>query len=158
MKKKPRYISNLENAYGFPSQKAFGSAVFYENLRVIQIQKAALEKYRYFVGDLWDRYGEKAWMGGWKEVYSRKQNVKGDIINELRNITNLNVRGSVPMFLDGIENPQKAQAALEAAFNDPAVSELTVHNIGDNGAMSGLLITAFRKKTSDATFVIFLMD
>jgi hypothetical protein len=97
-------------------------------------------------------------MGVWKEVYRRTQNFKGDIINELKAITDLNTRFSVPMFLDGIENPQKAQAALETAFNDSAISELTIHNIGDGGAMSGLIITAFRKTKGDATFVIFLMD
>jgi hypothetical protein len=30
--KKPLYIHNLETVYGPPSQNAFGSAVFYENI------------------------------------------------------------------------------------------------------------------------------
>ena len=156
--KKPLYVRNLEIIYGPPSQNAFGSAVFYERNIITDLKQVSLEKYRYFVGKLWDRYGEDAWMGMWKEVYRRKQNIKGVIVNELKSVTDRDTLNSVSIFLDGIENPEDARKALAFAFNDPAVTELTVHNIGDSAAMSGLLITAFRKKTTDAAFVIFLMD
>ena len=156
--KKPLYIHDLETVYGPPSQNAFGSAVFYENRMTENLNQESLEKYRYFVGELWNRFGEDAWMGMWKEVYKRKQNIENDIVKELNNITDQDTRVSVPIFLEGIENSMDAQKALAAAFDDPAVTELTVHNIGDGAAMSGLLITAFRKKTGDATFIIFLMD
>ena len=155
---KPLYVSKLEAVYGPPSQEAFGTAVFYERMKIIDLVQAALGKYRYFIGELWDRYGEDAWLGAWKEVYRRKQGTAGDIVNELKNITNSDARLSIPMFLDGIENPEEASMALAAAFNDPAVTELIVHTIGDGGAMSGLLIAAFRKKTGDMTFLVFLMD
>lgn len=62
------------------------------------------------------------------------------------------------MFLDGIKNPNEGLTALSAAFDDPAVSELTIHTIGDGEAMSGLLITAFRKKANDFTLLLFLMN
>ena len=156
--KKPLYISTLERIYGPPSQEAFGTAVFYEPLKATNLGQAALEKYRHFIGDLWNRYGEKVWLGAWKEVYIREQDNAGDIVNELENITDPDARMSIPMFLDGIENPKEARAALVAAFNDPEVTELKVYTTGDGGAMSGILIAAFRKKTGNATFLIFLMD
>lgn len=65
---KPLYISDLEAVYGPPSQKAFGSAVFYETMKDKDLTKAALKTYRYFIGELWDKYGEDAWLGAWKEV------------------------------------------------------------------------------------------
>jgi hypothetical protein len=156
--KKPLYVRNLETVYGPPSQNAFGTAVFYEKKIIGNLTEFSLEKYRYFVGKLWNRYGEDAWMGTWKEVYRRKQNIKSNIVNELKSITDRDALGSVSIFLDGIENPEDARKALAVAFDDPAVTELIVHNIGDGAAISGLLITAVRKKTDDATFVIFLMD
>lgn len=156
--KKPLYIHNLETVFGPSSQKAFGSAVFYENMVTGDLNQLSLDKYRYFVGELWNRYGEDAWMGMWKEVYKRKQNIKNDIVTELKNITDQDVKFSVSMFLGGIENPEDAHKALATAFDDPAVTELIVHSVGDGAAMSGLLITGYRKKTSDATFVIFIMD
>ncbi len=50
-----------------------------------------------------------------------------------------------------------ADAALAAAFDDPAVTELRVFNLGDGGAMSGILVAA-RRATGDATFLVFLLD
>ena len=54
--------------------------------------------------------------------------------------------------------PRKARAALAAAFDDPAVTELHVFNLGDGGAMSGLLVAGRRQGTGEATFLVFLMD
>jgi hypothetical protein len=66
---KPAYVTALEAAYGAPSQAGFESAVFYEQVATADdLDQAALAKYRFFVGDLWDRYGEAAWMGPWKSV------------------------------------------------------------------------------------------
>ena len=68
----PGYAADLAAAYGPPSQAAFGSAVFFEKVTPADsLEQTALEKYKYFVGDLWERYGDDAWMGPWKEVYSR---------------------------------------------------------------------------------------
>ena len=71
---KPDYVIALERVYGLPSQEGFGSAVFYETAQAIaDLEQAALAKYRFFVGDLWERYGETTWMGPWRQVYTRDQ-------------------------------------------------------------------------------------
>ena len=70
---KPAYMPALEAAYGAPSQAGFGSAVFYEPILAgDDLAQAALAKYKYFAGDLWERFGAAAWMGQWKEVYIRQ--------------------------------------------------------------------------------------
>jgi hypothetical protein len=156
---KPDYVTRLESAYGAPSQAGFGSAVFYETLQgTDDLTHAALAKYRFFVGKLWDRYGEAAWMGPWKEVYSRPPDVKPDIVSELRSIAEREAQLSVPMILDNIEGAEAARAALSAAFDDPAVAELRVFNLGDGEAMSGLLVGGRRGPTGETTLLVFLMD
>ena len=61
---KPKFVIELEAAYGVPSQAAFGSAVFYNEMEATDdLEKSAFETYRYFVGDLWERFGEEASKG-----------------------------------------------------------------------------------------------
>ena len=56
-------MTALEAAYGAPSQAGFGSAVFFDQLKPTDtLADAALAKYKFFVGDLWERYGEDAWI------------------------------------------------------------------------------------------------
>ncbi len=156
---RPAYVTALEAAYGAPSQAGFGSAVFYEPLGADDsLTDAALAKYKYFVGDLWERWGEDAWMGPWKEVYTRKPGAKPDIVAELRGIADPDAAISAPMILDVVQDAEGARAALAAAFDDPAVTELRVFNLGDGGAMSGILVAGRRGETSDATFLVFLLD
>ena len=50
-----------------------------------------------------------------------------------------------------------SSSALSAAYDGPAVTELRFFNLGDGGAMSGLLIAA-RRDSGQATFLVFLMD
>jgi len=155
---KPQYVKDLEAAYGAPSQAGFGSAVFYAAVDPAKkLEEAALEYYHYFVGDLWERWGEDAWMGPWKEVYARKDGVEPDIVAELKGITDADAKQSVPMILEVVENAEAARKALAAAYDDPAVTELRVYNLGDGEAMSGLLV-AGRRDSGDATFLVFLMD
>lgn len=154
---RPEYVSSLEAAYGAPSQAAFGSAVFYEKTGD-DLEQAALAKYRYSVGDLWERYGETAWLGPWKKIYTRQPGTTTDISAELRSNTDEAAQLSVPMILENIQNAAQACAALSAAFDEPAVTELLVYNIGDGAAMSGLLIAARRAATGEVTFLVFLMD
>ena len=155
----PEYVTALEAAYGAPSQEGFGSAVFYEELKATDdLADAALAKYKYFVGDLWERYGEDAWMGPWKEVYARKPGAKFDIVAELRGITDRSARMAVENILDNVEDPEKARAALSTAFDDPAVTELAIYNTGDGAAMSGLLVAGRRGDAGEATFLVFLLD
>lgn len=156
---KPNYVTVLEDAYGTPSQAGFGSAVFYETLQGSDdLTKAALARYRYFVGELWERYGEEAWMGPWKEVYSRQADERPDIVAELRGIADRDARLSVPMILDNIEGAEAARGALSAAFDDPAITELRVFNLGDGEAMSGLLVAARRGTNGETVCLVFLMD
>ncbi len=149
----------LEAAYGGPSQSGFGSGVFRETLHSTDdLTQAALSTYKTFVGPLWDRFGEPAWMGPWREVYVRNAGTTPDIAAELRAITDPDARLSVPMILDTIDRPDAARAALSAAFDDSAVTELRVFNLGDGAAMSGLLIAARRGASDEAGFLVFLMD
>ena len=158
MNGKPPYVTDLEAAYGAPSQAGFGSGVFYEKADAASdLERAALAKYQFFVGELWERWGEDAWMGPWKEVYARKPGAKADIIVELKGIKDVDARNSVPMILDVVDNADAARKALSDAFDDPAVTELRIFTLGDGGAMSGLLV-AGKRKTGEATFLVFLMD
>jgi hypothetical protein len=152
-------LAGLEAAYGEASQAGFGSAVFYaQPVATEDLEKTALEKYRHFVGDLWGRYGEDAWMGPWKEVYARQAGALHDIVAELRGIQDADAALSVPMILDNIEGAEKARLALSSAYDDPAVTEVRVFNLGDGGAMSGLLIAGRRADTGGAIFLVFLLD
>jgi len=156
---KPPYVAALEAAYGAPSQAGFGSAVFYEPISAgDDLAKGALAKYKYFTGDLWARWGEDAWMGPWKEVYTRPTGAKADILAELRGIADPDAQNSVPMILENVDGAEQARAALAAAYDDPAVTELRVFNLGDGGAMSGLLVAGRRGATAEASYLVFLMD
>ena len=156
---RPAYVTALEAAYGAPSQAGFGSAVFFEPMKAgDDLAKAALAKYKYFTGELWARWGEAAWMGPWKKVYTRPTGAKADIVAELRGIADPDAQNSVSMILDNIDGAEKARAALAAAYDDPAVTELRVFNLGDREAMSGLLVAGRRGAAGEAAFLVFLMD
>lgn len=155
---KPDYIQQMETAYGAPSQNAFGSVVFYETLPTSEdLEQASLAKYKYFIGELWERYGEEAWMAPWKKVYERPGDAKADVVAELRGIKDMDASISVPMILENIENPEGARKALSAAFDDPDVVKFNVYNLGDGAAMSGLLV-AGQRNTGETTFLVFLLD
>jgi len=150
-------VIDLQAAYGDSSQAGFGSAVFYESLEGVKLEKVALAKYKFFMGGLWERYGEAAWMKLWKEVYRRKAGAKYDIVSELRGIQNQEAALSVPMILENIEGAEKARLALSSVYDDPTVTDLRVYTLGDGGAMSGILV-AGAKKTGEAIFLVFLLD
>ena len=44
------------------------------------------------------------------------------------------------------------------AFDDPEVTQLTMYKLGDGGAMSGPLVADRRTETSEATFLVLLVD
>jgi hypothetical protein len=46
----------------------------------------------------------------------------------------------------------------QAAFDDPAVTELAVYKIGDGAAMAGLLVAARRAATGETVTLVFLLD
>jgi hypothetical protein len=155
---KPAYVTDLEAAYGAPSQAGFGSAVFYEpDADSGDLLAWSLEKYKYFTGDLWDRYGEEAWLGPWRQVYWRPDGAVPDIVAELRAIDDADAARSVEMILDNSADPTAAGAALTGVFDDPAMREVVVFNLGDSAAMSGVLV-AGRRTSGEAVFLLFLMD
>jgi len=150
----PQYVTALKAAYGSPSQAGFGSAVFFEHINPKdKLDEAALKKYKYFVGELWERFGEEAWMSAWKQVYTRPAGARRDIVAELKSITDRDALNSIPMIL----NVANAKITLSAAYDDPAVVELKVYNTGDGAAMSGVLV-AGRRSNGEATFLVFLYD
>jgi hypothetical protein len=154
----PKSVADLVTAYGPPSQAAFGSAVFYQEMKPTDdLEKAALAIYKHFVGDTWDRFGEDAWMSVWAKVYERKASAKHDIVAELRGLQGHEVESSVELVLDNVENAEEARKALAAVYDDPAMTELAVYSIGDGDAMSGILV-AGRKATGETTYLIFLLD
>jgi len=154
----PDSVTRLQAAYGGPSESGFGSAVFYETCPGEDLTRAALARYRAFVGPLWERYGEAAWMGPWRAVYVREPGANPAIETELRGIADGDARLSVPLILDEIEGAEAARAALSAAFDDPAVTELRVFNLGDGAALAGLLVAGRCGAGGAAVHLVFLMD
>lgn len=153
------WAAKLVTAYGPPSQAAFGSAVFYEpQFGDRDLAAAALAKYKYFVGDLWERYGEEAWMGPWRQVYTRPAGGARDIAAELRALDDPAAAQSASMILEGVDNAEQARAALAGAFDDAAVSDVAVFTLGDGEAMSGILVAGRRAATGEAVFLVFLLD
>lgn len=155
----PAYVTALEAAYGPPSQAGFGSAVFYkQNGKAADLEQAAQAQYRYFVGDLWDRYGAGAWLGSWQQVYTRPAGARPAVVSELRAIKDRTAAQSVELLLDEAADPPAAQQALSAAFDDPAITDLSVYKIGDGAALSGILVAGRRAPAGETTLLIFLLD
>ena len=155
----PGYVEALQAAYGPPSETGFGSAVFFvASLPVDGLEAAALEHYRRFVGKGWSPGGDDSvWINPWKEVYRRNDAAARDIVTELEAITDPAAKLSVPMILDVVTDPAPARRALAAAMDDPAVEALSVYNLGDGAALSGLEIAA-RRSNGEAVFLVFLLD
>ena len=140
-----------------PSSGAWGSAVFHAAMPSgASLEDAAFATYRTFVGPAWERFGAEAWTGGWQRVHERPAAGPRDLIAELRAIEDREVRMAVPMVIDDHEQAEAGRAALAAAFDDPAVTELLVHHTGDGEAMSGFAVSALRDGA--ATHLLFLLD
>jgi hypothetical protein len=153
----PAAVTNLEAIYGSPSQTGFGSAVFHKPVeQSADLEVAALEYYRYFLGNQWERFGEDTWMAAWRQVYLRPGNTHS-ILTELRSISDPDAGLCVSMILDNISDPDAGQKALSATYDDIGVENLVVYTLGDGAAMSGLLI-AGRYSGGEAIFLVFLMD
>jgi hypothetical protein len=154
----PRYVADLQAVYGAPTQSGFGSAVFYERLdRAANLERIALKYYRYFVGELWERFGEAAWMTPWKQVYRREPGEPHQVVAEMRAISDSSTALLVPILLDEIENSEAAQQALSDVYDDTSVVDLNIYSLGDGAAISGLLV-AGRRETGDSVFLVLLLD
>jgi hypothetical protein len=156
LKGKPDYVAELERIYGAPRDSGFGSAVFYEpSTSEGDLEAIALKYYRYFLGDLWSRFGEAVWMNHWQRVYRRDLSHPPDIVAELRAIAAPDVRSSVPLLLE-TDEAETSRQALAIAFDDAGVNELEIYKIGDGEAMSGLLVAG--QRAGERTFLVLLMD
>lgn len=148
----------MQALYGQPSQAGFGSAVFDEWIHPgTGLDAISLRYYQYFVGKLWEQYGESAWMSTWKQVYLRPDGIQPDIVAELRAIADPLAAQYVPiLLLTETDDEARAQQALATVFNHPQVTDLRVYAIGDGAALSGLLVAGYRP--NDMTILISLLD
>jgi hypothetical protein len=137
-------VATLQKHFGQSSQAGFGSSVFYSPNTPLSclLETEALSRYRYFLGTTWEKLGEQNWLSNWGLVYERKSDAKADIVNELKSISDRNVRLSAGLLLENQENISAATQALQNAFDHPQLKELKVFKLGDGAAMSGLLIVA----------------
>ncbi len=153
----PVYVVALESAFGAPSQAGFGSAVFYEvTIAAANLEQVAQEKYRYFVGDLWERFGAGTWLSTWRLLYTRSDQ-RRDIASELLAITDHDARQLAPLIVDNGSRAASSREALTAAYDDETVSALRVYRIGDGAALAGLLIAGWRDN-GEAVFLTLLLD
>ena len=153
----PVFVVELEAAFGAPSQAGFGSAVFYEaTIAAADLEQVAQAKYRFFVGDLWDRFGSAAWLSTWRLIYARSDQ-RRDIASELLAITDRDARQLASLIIDNGSSATSSRQALAAAFDDETVTALQVYQIGDGAALSGLLIAGWRDSGA-AIFLVLLLD
>jgi hypothetical protein len=155
----PPDYTDLVNLYDTPSQAGFGSAVFDQLIEPgTDLEAIALRYYQYFVGKLWEQYGESAWMSTWKQVYIRPDRIQPDIVAELRAIADPLAAQYVPiLLLTETDDEDRAQQALATVFNHPQVTDLRVYEIGDGAALSGLLLLGSRT-TGETTILVSLLD
>ena len=152
-------VIDLQSIYGAPSQAGFGSAVFEDQIKPgTDLESMASHYYQHFVGKLWEKYGESAWMSTWKQVYFRPNGLHPDIVAELSAIADPLVVQYVPiLLLTDSDDMSRAQEALAAVFNHPQITDLRVFEIGDGAAMSGLLLAGSRT-TGETTILVSLLD
>jgi hypothetical protein len=153
---RPDNVRSLEAVFAAPGSSGFGSTVLFSTATArATLDRLAVAAYRHSTGDLWEKWGESAWMGEWRLLHERTGT--RDILAELRTITDPQAISSAGMILEGADDPESARAAIVETFDDISVQNLLIHNLGDGGAMSGLLIAA-RRVNDEATFLVFLMD
>jgi hypothetical protein len=152
-------VIDLQSVYGVPNQAGFGSAVFDARIEPgSALEAVARDCYQHFVGKLWEKYGESAWMSTWKQVFDRPNGIQPDILAELRTIADMPSSEYLPiLLLTETNDNDHAQQALAAVFNDPQITELKVFSIGDGAAMSGLLLAGSRA-TGETTILVSLLD
>lgn len=159
MSGRPAFVDALERVYGPPSQAGFGSAVFWDPASDDEpLADLARARYRHFVGELWERWGEAAWTGPWRQLYERPAESAESVVAELRGLTDRDAASSARMLLEPSSGAAAAQKALAGAFDDPAVRELRIFNLGDGEAVSGLLLAARLGRPRGALFLAFLYD
>jgi hypothetical protein len=86
----------------------------------------------------------------------RKSDTITNIVSELKSIADGEVRMSAGLLLENQEDSEAAAAALQGAFDHPAVCELNVFKISDGAAMSGPLIAANIQETGCLSLILLL--
>ncbi|MEZ5766730.1 MAG: hypothetical protein R3D80_03035 [Paracoccaceae bacterium] len=107
---------------------------------------------------LWDRLGADAWLAPWSLAAARAQGSAQSVVDLLDTLEDLATRSAADMLVNANPDPEAAPDALREAFDHDGISELKVFTIGDGEAMSGLLIAAQDRETSEAIVLVFLMD
>jgi hypothetical protein len=79
-------------------------------------------------------------------------------VAELHGIQDRSAAQAVELLVDEAADPQAAKQALGGAFDDPAVSELAVYQIGDGAQMAGILLAARRGAAGQTVMLVFLLD
>ena len=155
--RKPEPFSALEAVFGGPSNSAWGSAVFVDRVDPrADLEKQALAVYRTFIGALWERFGENAWIGGWRLVQAREG--AGDIVAELTTSSSPVVKSATDMLLNtNAAARDDVYAALSAAFDSSDTDVMQIYEIGDGAAYSGVLV-AGRMKSGATAILAFVMD
>lgn len=149
----------LQKIYGGPEVRGMGSSVTSVALGAGQsLEAAAKQQYQTFCGEIWKRFGPENWLGQWSEVYRRAAGQPGDILRELRELTDHTAALAASMILDNIDEAEVAHAALASVFNDPAIKQLSIFRLGDGEAYSGVLIAAQTSDSASASLLTFLMD
>jgi hypothetical protein len=159
----PGWVEELQRAFGGPSQAGFGTAVFFERATADSspagdesLDSRARQWYQFFCGPLWEKYGPDCWLGDWQAVHTRSAE-DASILDELASLADPQARMSGDTMLTGHAEPEVARAALQQAFDGPAMQVLQIFRIGDGSAMSGILI-AGRRHAGESAFVTFLLD
>lgn len=143
--------------YGSAATRGIGSAVFTaEGATTATLEAQALERYRTFVGDGWNKR-MRAWRGSFKELYRRASADKGAIDRELHAIKESELRGVVAAMIDDMESPATARAALAGAFDRPDVRELRLYSLGDGEQIAGVQVAAMYEG-GNSVFLVMLLD
>jgi hypothetical protein len=153
-------LRELEDVFGPPSQAGFGSAVFFFPEGPAQpssLEQHAQQMYQHFCGEIWERFGVDNWLKTWKQLLQRTADSRGHIVKEIEALKDPEAGSAAGLLLDAGGDPSRAQAALAAAFDSPAITGLQIFKIGDGGAMSGALIAA-EMATGARLFLIILLD
>ncbi len=149
----------LQKIYGGPDVHGMGSSVTHVVLGPEErLEDVARKRYQAFCGEIWERFGPENWLGQWAEVYRRPTGQAGNIIEELKGLSEHPDNLSASMILDNIDEAEAGHAALAEVFNDPAMEQLCIYRLGDGDAYSGLLIAGQRGGGEPATLLTFLMD
>jgi hypothetical protein len=165
----PPDISILQQIYGDANVHGMGSSVVCVTLHPTDtLEHIAKKRYQEFCGEIWDRFGPDNWLRQWEAVYHRPQGQmgNGNILEELRGLTDHPMDLCVSMLLDNVEDAEAGKVEMSRIFNARNIGQLSVYRLGDGEAFTGLLIAAVfsregtqaQETNRQAVLLTFLMD